>query len=202
MAGFTATDDELALVLGHELAHHVLGHRGWHEAETRGRQTQTVPALAGTAGGAERQADRVGPYPPPAGFDSPSARPLAAVGASTGASAIRRGLGRGPRLRPGSGSGGNQRAGRRTSLWFHDHRGAGSAPLPPATPSGLSAAAASRYVPGFTVRRRSLVRPPCQIGDETDAVAPPQVIDRSFLTVPPVAALAPRAAASLNVSLR
>lgn len=71
MAGFTATDDELALVLGHELAHHVLGHRGWHEAETQGRQTQTVPALAGTAGGAERQADRVGLYlAARAGFDS------------------------------------------------------------------------------------------------------------------------------------
>jgi hypothetical protein len=62
MAGFTATDDELALILGHELAHHVLGHRGWHEAETRGRETQTVPALSGSAGGAERQADRVGLY--------------------------------------------------------------------------------------------------------------------------------------------
>jgi len=62
MAGFTATDDELALVLGHELAHHVLGHRGWHEAETRGRQTQTVPALSETGGGTERQADRVGLY--------------------------------------------------------------------------------------------------------------------------------------------
>jgi membrane-associated protease RseP (regulator of RpoE activity) len=60
MAGFTATDDELAVVLGHELAHHVLGHRDWHEAETRGRETQTVPALSATAGGAERQADRVG----------------------------------------------------------------------------------------------------------------------------------------------
>ena len=71
MAGFTATDDELALVLGHELAHHVLGHRDWHEAETQGRQTQTVPALAGTAGGAERQADRVGLYlAARAGFDS------------------------------------------------------------------------------------------------------------------------------------
>lgn len=71
MAGFTATDDELALVLGHELAHHVLGHRGWHEAETRGRQTQTVPALAGASGGAERQADRVGLYlAARAGFDS------------------------------------------------------------------------------------------------------------------------------------
>jgi membrane-associated protease RseP (regulator of RpoE activity) len=71
MAGFTATDDELALVLGHELAHHVLGHRGWHEAETRGRQTQTVPALSGTTGGPERQADRVGLYlAARAGFDS------------------------------------------------------------------------------------------------------------------------------------
>ena len=71
MAGFTATDDELAVVLGHELAHHVLGHRAWHEAETRGRQTQTVPALSETAGGTERQADRVGLYlAARAGFDS------------------------------------------------------------------------------------------------------------------------------------
>lgn len=71
MAGFTATDEELAVVLGHELAHHVLGHRGWHEAETRGRQTQTVPALSETAGGTERQADRVGLYlAARAGFDS------------------------------------------------------------------------------------------------------------------------------------
>ncbi|MBU4040510.1 MAG: hypothetical protein KKG27_12195 [Alphaproteobacteria bacterium] len=62
MAGFAASDDDLALVLGHELAHHVLGHRDWHEAEARGRQTQTVPALAGSPGGAERQADRVGLY--------------------------------------------------------------------------------------------------------------------------------------------
>lgn len=70
MAGFTATDDELALILGHELAHHVLGHRGWHAAETRGRETQTVPALSGTAGGTERQADRVGLYlAARAGFD-------------------------------------------------------------------------------------------------------------------------------------
>jgi membrane-associated protease RseP (regulator of RpoE activity) len=71
MAGFAATDDELALVLGHELAHHVLGHRDWHEAEARGRQTQTVPALGGLAGGSERQADRVGLYlAARAGFDT------------------------------------------------------------------------------------------------------------------------------------
>lgn len=71
MAGFTATDDELAIVLGHELAHHVLGHRGWHEAEARGRQTQTLPAFNSAAGGAERQADRVGLYlSARAGFDT------------------------------------------------------------------------------------------------------------------------------------
>lgn len=71
MAGFAVTDDELALVLGHELAHHVLEHRGWHEAETRGRQTQTVPALSDTPGGSERQADRVGLYlAARAGFDT------------------------------------------------------------------------------------------------------------------------------------
>jgi hypothetical protein len=71
MAGFAATDDELAIVLGHELAHHVLGHRAWHEAETRGRETQTVPALSGAPGGRERQADRVGLYlVARAGFDS------------------------------------------------------------------------------------------------------------------------------------
>ena len=71
MAGFAATDDELALVLGHELAHHVLGHRNWHEAEARGRRTQTVPALGDTAGGPERQADRAGLYlSARAGFDT------------------------------------------------------------------------------------------------------------------------------------
>lgn len=71
MAGFAATDDELAIVLGHELAHHVLGHRDWHESEARGRQTQTVPALSGGSGGSERQADRVGLYlVARAGFDS------------------------------------------------------------------------------------------------------------------------------------
>lgn len=71
MAGFAATDDELAIVLGHELAHHVLGHQNWHEAETRGRQTQEAPALEGSAGGRERQADRVGLFlSARAGFDT------------------------------------------------------------------------------------------------------------------------------------
>lgn len=71
MAGFAATDDELAIVLGHELAHHVLEHRTWHGAETRGRQTQTVPGLSDAPGGAERQADRAGLYlAARAGFDT------------------------------------------------------------------------------------------------------------------------------------
>ena len=71
MAGFAGSDDELALVLGHELAHHVLEHRQWHEAETRGRRTQTVPALSDAPGGSERQADRVGLYlTARAGFDT------------------------------------------------------------------------------------------------------------------------------------
>lgn len=71
MAGFTATDDELALVLGHELAHHVLGHHDWHEAEVRGRRTQTVPAMGDAVGGNERQADRAGLYlSARAGFDT------------------------------------------------------------------------------------------------------------------------------------
>jgi beta-barrel assembly-enhancing protease len=71
LAEFAATDDELAVFLGHELAHHVLGHRAWHEPGTRGRMSQAAAAIDQTAGGAERQADRVGLYlAARAGFDS------------------------------------------------------------------------------------------------------------------------------------
>jgi hypothetical protein len=71
LAEFAATDDELAVFLGHELAHHVLGHRSWHEAGAHGRTSQAAPAVSETAGGAEREADRVGLYlAARAGFDS------------------------------------------------------------------------------------------------------------------------------------
>jgi len=71
LAEFAATDDELAVFLGHELAHHVLGHRSWHEAGAHGRSSQAAPAVSEAAGGAERQADRVGLYlAARAGFDS------------------------------------------------------------------------------------------------------------------------------------
>lgn len=71
LAEFAATDDELAVFLGHELAHHVLGHRSWHEAEGHGRTSQAAPAVSEAAGGAEREADRVGLYlAARAGFDS------------------------------------------------------------------------------------------------------------------------------------
>jgi len=70
IASFAATDDELALILSHELAHHVLGHRSWHEAEDDGRQAQDVPSFRPMAGGGERQADRVGLFlMARAGFD-------------------------------------------------------------------------------------------------------------------------------------
>jgi len=64
LAGFTQTDDELALILGHELAHNVLRHRSWSETGGEGRTVvddNCDPRLCG-AGDHERQADRVGLY--------------------------------------------------------------------------------------------------------------------------------------------
>ena len=59
LAGFTQSDDELALILGHELAHHVLRHRNWSDIGGAGRQANDATAVNG-AGDKETQADRVG----------------------------------------------------------------------------------------------------------------------------------------------
>ncbi|MEJ6788928.1 M48 family metallopeptidase [Brevundimonas sp. BR2-1] len=59
LAGFTRSDDELALILGHELAHHVLRHRTWSDVGGAGREANDAAAVNG-AGDKETQADRVG----------------------------------------------------------------------------------------------------------------------------------------------
>lgn len=62
LAQFAQNDDELALILGHELAHNVLGHRRWSETGGEGRtivERECDPRLC-EAGDHERQADRVG----------------------------------------------------------------------------------------------------------------------------------------------
>lgn len=59
LAGFTRSDDELALILGHELAHHVLRHRSWSDVGGAGREANDAAAVNG-AGDKETQADRVG----------------------------------------------------------------------------------------------------------------------------------------------
>ncbi|WP_420471083.1 M48 family metalloprotease [Brevundimonas sp. FT23042] len=63
LAQFAASDDELALILGHELAHNVLGHRRWSEAGGVGRTVVDRDCEGGLCGGdKERQADRTGLY--------------------------------------------------------------------------------------------------------------------------------------------
>ncbi|WP_332639710.1 M48 family metallopeptidase [Brevundimonas sp.] len=59
LAGFTQSDDELALILGHELAHHVLRHRNWSDVGGAGREANDAASVNG-AGDKETQADRVG----------------------------------------------------------------------------------------------------------------------------------------------
>ena len=59
LAGFTQSDDELALILGHELAHHVLRHRTWSDVGGAGREANDAATVNG-AGDKETQADRVG----------------------------------------------------------------------------------------------------------------------------------------------
>lgn len=78
LAGFTESDDELAVILGHELAHNVLGHREWDDVGGLGR-TRNEPreAVEGGAGGQEQQADRVGLYlMARAGYDPGVAAPF------------------------------------------------------------------------------------------------------------------------------
>lgn len=70
LAGFTVSDDELALLLGHELAHHVLRHRSWDETGGGGR-IENPSGGRMVADHPERQADRVGLYlAARAGFDT------------------------------------------------------------------------------------------------------------------------------------
>lgn len=78
LAGFAANDDELAVILGHELAHHVLRHRHWNDAGGSARQTNEEAWEAeGGEGNAEQQADRVGLYlMARAGFDPAVAPPF------------------------------------------------------------------------------------------------------------------------------
>ena len=59
LAGFTQSDDELALILGHELAHHVLRHRTWSDVGGAGREANDATTVIET-GDKETQADRVG----------------------------------------------------------------------------------------------------------------------------------------------
>ena len=78
LAGFAASDDELAVILGHELAHHVLRHRHWSEAGGAARQANDEAWVTeGGEGGAEQQADRVGLYlAARAGYDPAAAAPF------------------------------------------------------------------------------------------------------------------------------
>ena len=78
LAGFAQSDDELAVILGHELAHHVLGHRPWNEAGGAARQSnEGAWRTRSGGGGAEQQADRVGLYlATRAGYDPAVAAPF------------------------------------------------------------------------------------------------------------------------------
>ena len=79
LAQFAQTDDELALILGHELAHNVLGHRRWSETGGEGRTVvdrDCDPRLCAT-GNHEQQADRVGLFlMARAGYDARVAAPF------------------------------------------------------------------------------------------------------------------------------
>lgn len=78
LSGFTESDDELAVILGHELAHHVLRHRHWSDTGGAARQAnQAAWQGEGGGGNAEQQADRVGLYlMARAGYDPAVAAPF------------------------------------------------------------------------------------------------------------------------------
>ena len=78
LAGFAQSDDELAVILGHELAHHVLGHRAWSDRGGAARRANDDAwGVEGGDGNAERQADRVGLYlAARAGYDPAVAAPF------------------------------------------------------------------------------------------------------------------------------
>lgn len=60
LAAFAQTDDELALVLAHELAHAVLRHRPWNDPETYGRTRNPAAPVQARLRDREAEADRVG----------------------------------------------------------------------------------------------------------------------------------------------
>ena len=79
LAQFAQTDDELALILGHELAHNVLHHRHWNEEGGEGRTVvdRECDSRLCEAGSHEQQADRVGLFlMARAGYDPGVAAPF------------------------------------------------------------------------------------------------------------------------------
>lgn len=77
LTAFAENDDELAIILGHELAHHVLRHRSWDETGGAGRTVTGAPGQAIRGDHPERQADRVGMFlAARAGFDTTVAAPF------------------------------------------------------------------------------------------------------------------------------